>query len=211
MYGFTLHTWNSNMVSFIDKWPTAIQFLKRLTWHNGSGTRLADILVGFNLTWRFVPELSFINKSKDNLTWCNGLCTWLAHWVPYSSVMITSKGKAYHHHLLVVPSARISLTLSRRPSLSFIASGRSPELHPVSSQSCCMSVRAGRPAFARLCEGVHRITSLMTSSLLLQQCPARLVWLTSIVFVMGGRCPYSCCFVGCCLKDLFNIAHSIVL
>ena len=40
----------------------------------------------------------------------------------------------------------------------------------------------------------------MSSSLLLQQCPACLVHLTWIVFVMGGRWPYSCCFVGCCLQ-----------
>ena len=46
----------------------------------------------------------------------------------------------YHHHH-IMPPARISLTLSRHSSLSFIASGR--------SQSCCMLVRAGRPAFAR--------------------------------------------------------------
>ena len=52
----------------------------------------------------------------------------------------------HHHH--VVPPARISLTLSRHFSLSFIASGRSSRLHPASSHSCCMSVRAGRPAFA---------------------------------------------------------------
>ena len=41
-----------------------------------------------------------------------------------------------HHH--VVPPARISLTLSRHFSLSFIASGRSSGLHPVSLHSCCM-------------------------------------------------------------------------
>ena len=35
-----------------------------------------------------------------------------------------------------------------------------------------MYVRAGRPAFARSYAGVHRSTSLMSSSLLLQQCPA---------------------------------------
>ena len=105
----------------------------------------------------------------------------------------------YHHHHNVMPPARISLTLSRHFSLSFIASGRSSGLHPVSSQSCCMYVRAGRPAFARPYEMVHRITSLMSSSLLLQQCPACLVRLTWIVFVMGGRWPYSWCFVGCCL------------
>ena len=112
-----------------------------------------------------------------------------------------------HHH--VVPLARISLTLSRHFSLSFIASGRSSGLHPVSSHSCCMYVRAGRPAFAWPYVGVHRSTSLMSSSLLPQQCPACLVRLTCIVFVMGGRWPYSCCFVGSCRQDLFNIARNI--
>ena len=71
------------------------------------------------------------------------------------------------------------------------ASGRSSGLHPVSSHSCCMYVRAGRPVFARPYVEVHRSTSLMSSSLLLQQCPACLVRLTWIVFVMGGRWPYS--------------------
>ena len=42
-----------------------------------------------------------------------------------------------------------------------------------------MYVRAGRPAFARPCVGVHKITSLMSSSLLLQQCPACLEGLAS--------------------------------
>ena len=54
-------------------------------------------------------------------------------------------------------------------------------------------------------------TSLMNSSLLLQQCPTRLVRLILIVFVMGGKWPYSCCFVGCCLQDLFNIARRILV
>ena len=97
----------------------------------------------------------------------------------------------HHHHHHVVPPARISLTLSHHFSLSFIASGRSSGLHSVSSQSCCMYVRASRPAFARPYVGVHRSTLLMSSSLLLQQCPACLVRLTWIVFVMshpiGGR------------------------
>ena len=113
---------------------------------------------------------------------------------------------SYHY---VVPLARIILTLSRHISLSFIASGRSSGLHPVSSHSCCMYVLAGRPAFARPYVGVHRSASLMSSSLFLQQCPACLVRLAWIVFVMRGRWPYSWCFVGCCRQDLFNIAHNI--
>ena len=76
---------------------------------------------------------------------------------------------SHHHH---VPQVWISLTLSRPFSLLFIASGRSSGPHPVSSHSCWMYVRAGRPAFARPYVEVHRSTSLMSLSLLLQQCPA---------------------------------------
>ena len=101
----------------------------------------------------------------------------------------------HHHHIVL--AARISLTFSRHPSLSFIALGRSSGQHPVSSHSCWMYVRAGRPAFARPCVGIHKSTSLMSSSLLLQQCPACLVRLTWIDFVIGGRWPYSWCLVGC--------------
>ena len=97
-----------------------------------------------------------------------------------------------HHH--VVQPVHIFLTLGRHFSLSFIASGRSSGLHPLSSQRCHMYVRAGRPAFARP-----------------YMCPACLVHLTWIIFLMGGRWSYSWCFVGCCLQDLFNIPHSILV
>ena len=90
-----------------------------------------------------------------------------------------SNNNNHHHHHHVVPLARISLTLSRHFFLSFIASGRSSGLHPVSSHSYCMYVRAGHPAFDQPYAGVHRSTSLMSLSLLLQQCPACLVRLTS--------------------------------
>ena len=103
----------------------------------------------------------------------------------------------HHHHIALV--ARISLTLSRHSSLSFIALGRSSG-HPISSHSCWMYVRAGRPAFVRPCVGIHKSTSLMSSSLLLQQCPACLVHLTW---------PYSWCLVGCCCQDLFRMVCPI--
>ena len=44
--------------------------------------------------------------------------------------------KSHHHHHHVVLPAWISLTLSCHSSLSFITSGQSSGLHPVSSQSC---------------------------------------------------------------------------
>ena len=115
----------------------------------------------------------------------------------------------HHHHVLLL--TQISLSLSCHTSLSFIACGSSSGLHPVSSHSCWMYVRAGCPAFARPYVGVHRITSLMSSSLLLQQCPACLVCITWKVFVIEGRWPYSWCLVGCCRQDLFRIACSILV
>ena len=118
----------------------------------------------------------------------------------------------YHHHHHVVPPARISLTLSHHFSLSFIASSWSSGLHPVSSHNCYMYVRAGRPAFPWPYAGVHRSASLMSSSSPPpQQCPVCLVRLTCIVFVMGGRWPYSWCLAGCCRQDFFNIARNILM
>ena len=114
----------------------------------------------------------------------------------------------HHHHVMLV--ARISLNLSRHLSLSFIASGRSSGQHPVSSHSCWMYVRAGRPGLAWPCVGIHKSTSLMSSSLPLHQCPACLARLTWIVFVIGGRWPYSWCLVGCCRQD-FKIARSFLV
>ena len=111
----------------------------------------------------------------------------------YSHTYIHTFVRPYMHTYLIafIRTARISLTLSCHFSLSLIASGRSSGLHPVSSHSCWMYVRAGRPAFAQLCVGVHKSISLLSSSLFLQQCPACLVRLTWIVFVIGGRWPYS--------------------
>ena len=43
--------------------------------------------------------------------------------------------------------------------VNMIASGRSSGLHPLSSHSCWMYVRAGHPAFARPYVGIHRSTS----------------------------------------------------
>ena len=134
---------------------------------------------------------------------------YLGHGEESSIVWKRVRGHRNHHHIALV--ARISLTLSRHSSLSFIALGRSSGQHPVSSHSCWMYVRAGRPAFWRPCVGIHKSTSLMSSSLLLQQCPACLVRLTWIVFVIGGRWPYSWCLVGCCCQDLFRIARSILV
>ena len=51
----------------------------------------------------------------------------------------------------------------------------------------------------------------MSSSLLLQLYPACLVHLIWMVLEMGGWWMYNCCFVGCCLQGLFNIARTILV
>ena len=119
----------------------------------------------------------------------------------------------HHHHHHIVLVARISLTLSRHSSLSFIALGRSSGQHPVSSHSCWMYVRAGRPAFARPCVGIHKSTSLMSSSLLLQQCPACLVRLTWIVFRDRGQVAVQLVSCGVLLPGLVQdcTQHSCVI
>ena len=97
------------------------------------------------------------------------------------------------------------------PSQSSIAPGWSSWLYPVSEQSSCRYVLAGRPTLARPSEEVHWSTSLMSSPLLFQHCTTCLVRLIWMIFVMGGRWPYSCCLVGCCLQILLNTARSILV
>ena len=77
----------------------------------------------------------------------------------------------YHHHHVSLP-ARISPTLSRHWSILSIAPGRSSSLYPVTAQSCWVYILPDRSAFARLCEGVLRSISLMSSSLILQRATA---------------------------------------
>ena len=68
-------------------------------------------------------------------------------------------------------------------------------------------VFAGQPTLACPWVGVHRRTSLCVRP----TCPTCLVRLTWIVYNMGGKWPYSYCFVGCCFRDLFNIARCILV
>ena len=77
------------------------------------------------------------------------------HIPSHTHALYTTYTCTHNHHHHVVLLARISLTLSRHFSLSFIAYGRSSGLHPVSSHSCCMYVLAGRPASARPYVGVR--------------------------------------------------------
>ena len=151
----------------------------------------------------------FTSQTKNRQTSIPILITFFTNLISWRFLQLKHSTSNFHHH--VVPLAQISLALSRHFSLSFIASGWSSGLHLVFSHTCYMYVWAGRPAFAWPNAGVHRSTSL-SSSLLLQLCPACLVHLTCIVFMMGGsKWPYSWCLVGCYRQDLFNIARNILV
>ena len=74
----------------------------------------------------------------------------------------------HHHH--VVPPARISLTISRHFSLSFIASGLLGYILCPHIAAVCMFGLVVLLLLGHM-RGVHSSTSLKSSSLLLQQCP----------------------------------------
>ena len=71
--------------------------------------------------------------------------------------------------------------------------------------------RTGRLIPARPWVVVHRRTSLMSSSMLLQLCLACLARLICIFFEMEGKWPYIYCFVECCFRDLFKTTRSILV
>ena len=48
----------------------------------------------------------------------------------------------------------------------------------------------------------------MSLSLLLHQCPLRLVHLTCIVCVVGGKWPYNCCVVGSSKQHVASLCSS---
>ena len=73
----------------------------------------------------------------------------------------------------------LALSLSHHPSTSAIALGKSTRRHPVFVPCWWMKIFASQWTLVCLCVGVHKRTSLMSSSLLLQQCHAylaRLEW-----------------------------------
>ena len=119
-------------------------YLTRTSPRARCNTKSIFVLNGGQLVWIQGFTLSrpvAVPRSK------NPVCT-----IPYQQLgeeevdEYLSKDVSHHHHNHDVRLARISLTLSLRVFLSFITFGRSSGLHPVSSHSYCMNVRAGRPA-----------------------------------------------------------------
>ena len=95
------------------------------------------------------------------------------------------------HHQEGVLTAWIPLSLFRHSSLSAIVLSKSSRRHPESMYWISMS--------------------LMSSSLLHQQCSSGLARLSWIVWEMSAKWPYNCYFVGCCFQGLFKTADRILL
>ena len=123
--------------------------------------------VGKVIHWEMWKKFKFDHMNKWYMhepSSCHGewhTQTPMELWHTKGSTNLGQKTRSYcHHPHHVDPSAIISLSLSRHPSLSSIASGRFSGRHPVLAQSCCMFVWAGRPAFAQPCErftGVYHL------------------------------------------------------
>ena len=116
-------------------------------------------------------------------------------------LVLDSNNNNNNNHVTL--SVRISQTLSRHPSLWSIAFGKSSGQHPVSSQICCSSWTSC------LCSSMWRGSREYITYELVPTTPAVSRMSVSTNFDSFRRWPYSCCFVGCCLQDVFNIACSI--
>ena len=86
-------------------------------------------------------------------------------------------------------SACLSVCLSHSLSLSTLAPDKFSKLHLVSMLDWCKWILTGQPTLSRPCFGVHRRTSLMISSFLLQQCRTCIPCLFCVVLEIGGKWP----------------------
>ena len=122
-------------------------------------------------------------------------------------MMVNCKDHHHHHHHQWVPTTQFPLILSL--SLSLAASvliGHFPKWVLYTAPNVCKELMT-----ISLCLSINTGVSLMSSSLLLQQYPASLPHLSWIICEMWGKWSYNCCFVGCCIQDLFKTASRILM
>ena len=127
--------------------------------------------------------------------------------LPPASLLTQVRENGIYHHGVVF-RARISQTLS-------IAIGLyhpSPPTDLLNYNLC--PYRSVEDKFLLVVQHLHvrlKKTSLVSSSLLLQQFPKCIISLIWMVLEIEVSWPYSCCFVRCCRQDLFNIARRILV
>ena len=114
----------------------------------------------------------------------------------------------FQHHQNIGRVARTELTISLHSSLLPIALERSASCTPMCSVSSFGYILTGLPILAVPCLGSQSNTSLLNSSFLLKQCPAKRVLLLSLIIEeILGSLPHSRLIVGCVVK----FKHSLLL
>ena len=83
------------------------------------------------------------------------------------------------------------------------------DLTPLQRSSWC--ILQPQPTGQHLFVRVHKVTSLKSWSLLLHHSRSHLVRLTWMVCEIESKWLYTCCFVGCCLQDLFKTETGILV
>ena len=175
------------------------------------------VIILHSLTQRFVPDgIVYRGSRSDSICFLPGANAKLSnlqmfppniHTItdhPLCFLLVSYKGLKIFHQLFIEQNIIIILSCHQHeypwPFLA-ISPYRSPLPQVLWATPRILTEllyvgSSWSPRFARPCEVVHRSTSLMSSFLLLQQCPIRMVRLIWIVFVMGSRWPYNCWFVG---------------
>ena len=106
----------------------------------------------------------------------------------------------YHQHHDAPASMFFFLTLTCHSS--YMASLRSvfPATFCITTEFLSICSRWSSNICSSVCRGLneHIVYEFVLTSL---ACDVRPIWM---VFEIDGWWPYSCCFVGCCIQDLFN-------
>ena len=135
-YCYWLPTQRKSLVNYSCWWFSTVKLLYVITFYLYNlpmiNVELANHLAYISIVSMILTEYPVIeNVFYFGLVWFYGISTIVDHLMSNPVYVYIIR----HHH--VAPSAPISLTLSRHPSLSSIASGRFWR-HSVSAQSCFM-------------------------------------------------------------------------
>lgn len=107
----------------------------------------------------------------------------------------------HHHHHHSMPIVQVLVIVSLQSSQVFISLVMSSHWHSVSSHTCWMGFQW--TISASIFFGAHNRMSLISSCLLLQECPTNLVRLLQVRWEKDGH--RATFFVECCFQDIFSI------
>ena len=161
-------------------------------------TILRSQIMSFRYSWNDTNVCKLFVLDRN--TWNHSTVCKLFAWVRNTSSSLSSSCRA--------ASMDIPDPLATFPYRSSPLAGLQGYIPYPHVASICMFLRVVLLLFGHMWGsiGVHHLWARLCFSISVLH--VRLTW---IVFVMVGRWPYSWCFVGSCLRDLFNIARSILV